>query len=171
MQIDLSMWAIFLIGLSFCWLFLVFIIIPGTLILEAIGLLSLVLASSSIFLNINDTPLSSFYIFFLNECLKISICTLLILIGGLILFRLFMPKGWWHRHLVLKSTEKFLENGPHLVTLGDIGVVVTPLVPTGRVKIKEKLYEARLLQGSANIGQSIRVISIESTTTIIAEII
>lgn len=82
-----------------------------------------------------------------------------------------MPKGWWRRHLVLKSSENYLHNKTGWVSPGAIGVVLTPLVPTGRVNIGGILCEARLAQGVAKPGQSIRVVSCESITSIIVEVV
>lgn len=171
MQVELLFLGLMVLLLSVCWLSLVIVFIPGTLILEALGLLALGIGGIGIVVDVLNFPLPSLYQLVVINLMEIFVYLMGSCILFLIFFRLFMPKGWWRRHLVLKSSENGLDNKSGWVSPGAIGVVLTPLVPTGRVNIGGILCEARLVQGVAKPGQSIRVVSCESITNIIVEVV
>jgi membrane-bound serine protease (ClpP class) len=89
---------------------------------------------------------------------------------GLLLGRT-LPKGWVWDRLVLGTSGKPVKAASPRPIIGGQGVVLTRLVPTGVVDVGGVHYEGRLEVGMAEKGSLVRVIRVESLTTIIVEVI
>jgi hypothetical protein len=85
MQVELLFLGLMVLLLSVCWLSLVIVFIPGTLILEALGLLALGIGGIGIVVDVLNFPLPSLYQLVVINLMEIFVY----LMGSCILFLIF----------------------------------------------------------------------------------
>ncbi len=152
-------------------LFISLFLVPGTIILELVGLgLSLgALLWMLSGLSLDALGPDSFWALTRGVGMLltgVAIATTF----GLLLGRT-LPKGWVWDRLVLGTSGKPITVASPRPIIGSQGVVLTRLVPTGVVDLGGIHYEGRLEVGMAEKGSLVRVIRVESLTTIIVEVI
>jgi membrane-bound serine protease (ClpP class) len=142
------------------------LLLPGTVI---VGLLGVILMLGSVVWSMADLwpnePIS-----FTGEVFARPLANLVlglaVATGGAVAIVRFLPRGWFWDRLVLSSAVGVPVTGapvpaataPASASLvGQRGVAVTALYPSGQVEIEGKRYEARLLVGFAEAGTPVIV--------------
>ena len=76
----------------------------------------------------------------------------------------FLPQGGIWGKMVLNAAVAYQTDGARALAgnelIGQTGVTLTPLFPTGQVEIGGRCYEARLATGFAEIGTSVKVVDV-----------
>ena len=87
--------------------------------------------------------------------------TVLAIVLFLLILR-FLPRGGLWGNMVLESAVGGAPADPRVLStssglVGETGVAVTPLFPSGQVEIGGRRYEARVAMGHAEVGTAVRV--------------
>lgn len=109
---------------------------------------------------------------------QVSLGVLIAAIGFGILYR-FMPKSWIVNRLVLQGSAGTIpveaagavaEKAADLPAIGSIGKTASNLRPGGTVEIEGRFYEAMLPVGSAERGESVRVIAYKDLVLLVEKL-
>jgi membrane-bound serine protease (ClpP class) len=147
---------LFLIGVILVVVDLFFF--PGTMILALLGITmmlgSLVWAMSDLWPQEPIEISSDVFVRPLANMLAGVVLAMLMFLGIL----RFLPRGGLWGRMVLNAAvggeprQSLLSSGPAATLIGQTGVAVTPLFPSGQVEIGGKRYEAQLTMGFADAG-------------------
>ena len=143
-------WAIVLglIAVGLVLLILEFIFIPGTTI---IGFIGLICSGVGIYLG---------YRYFGSGTGTIILAAT----GGSILASLYfsLKSGAWEQFSLKSSIQSKVNEDDDLPVVGDIGMAVSSLRPSGRADFDGDLYEVSSRSGFVDSGKNVRVTKVES---------
>lgn len=167
---------IFILG--FILLAVEVLVIPGTTIVGALGLLlmlgSLTWAMADVWPN---ADFEWTWAMWTEPLLNIFLGFCIFVVGAILLVR-YAPKTWLWNKLLLRASAapkntsmakgQSKPNLRHLI--GQEGITVTDLVPSGEVEIANKRYEAKTLVGFIPSGQIVRVIDVSDFALMVKKI-
>ena len=156
-------------GMAF--LFISLFLVPGTIILELVGLGLSFGALLWMLSGLSLDALGPESFWALTRGLAMLLTGVAIAITFAFLLGRILPKGLVWDRLVLGTSGKPVTSEIPRPMIGAQGVALTRLVPTGVVDVEGVHYEGRLEVGMAEKGSLVRVIRVESLTTIIVEVI